>query len=873
MLLSLLTLAVVGYGSVLRSSADNTLDRNRVPNLRRDDTTQLFNVTGMAGLSAKCVQAMESPVSCSNDGMMLLSQADAISGIATPELLTADDLAALCTTSCSNSLASLSEAVEAACSDDVLTFAPSNSTVYIPGTDAQESIFGGSGETFRPSLALDMMLLKYKIGCLRDSAISGSDGWCYLRVNEGLTQACDDCELGAFRAQMEDPGNYDADLAVQYTSQVSSCHKSLTPIATPTKSVFISSTIVTTTETCRGTMVPVAANANCDDFARTHSIGTEQLLSLNGLTSGCVGFPGSKSSLCVVGSCKTYTVTKDDTCSTIVKQAGIADVQFISWNPMLSPQACNRDIAKMVGHVVCISNPLGYTSPSNTGSGPVTTSSSMLGPVTGFDDLPDVSTIWTHAPVTTTTLSADDPFYTPTYELANGSISDCYFMYDNDLDRFTCLSASRLFGVDVNTWIRWNPSVWKPATDDADSDCYLNNATRYCGLFWDPTLATLHNDTVSPYEPKPSDATAGATDECYIWDKTPATAEDNLCTTFISYWGITIDQLYAWNPAVGNNCQSLWLDTSYCVSAEDPTPSTTSSTTALTSSTTTSGGPPAPTRPGTVQGCQKWYVVKSGDSCGDVATQNGITITQLVAWNTDVNPTTCDGFWPDYAYCVKGPTTSSTSKPPSTTSKPPSSTSKPPSTTSKPPSSTASSGAPAPTRPGTVQGCQKWYVVKSGDSCGDVATQNGITITQFVAWNTDVNPTTCDGFWPDYAYCVKGPTISSTSKPPSTTSKPPSSTSKPPSTTSKPPSSTSKPPSTTSKPSATTPVITPPGPTQSGIPAKCNKFALTQSGDGCETFATRNKITLAQLYSWNPVLGNACNNFWLGEAYCVGVSA
>ncbi|UKZ78671.1 hypothetical protein TrVFT333_006417 [Trichoderma virens FT-333] len=464
MLLSLLTLAVVGYGSVLRSSADNTLDRNGVPNLRRDDTTQLFNVTGMAGLSAKCVQAMESPVSCSNDGMMLLSQADAISGIATPELLTADDLAA---------------------------------TVYIPGTDAQESIFGGSetGEFLLESMDIPS-------DCLPSySAISGSDGWCYLRVNEGLTQACDDCELGAFRAQMEDPGNYDADLAVQYTSQVSSCHKSLTPIATPTKSVFISSTIVTTTETCRGTMVPVAANANCDDFARTHSIGTEQLLSLNGLTSGCVGFPGSKSSLCVVGSCKTYTVTKDDTCSTIVKQAGIADVQFISWNPMLSPQACNRDIAKMVGHVVCISNPLGYTSPSNTGSGPVTTSSSMLGPVTGFDDLPDVSTIWTHAPVTTTTLSADDPFYTPTYELANGSISDCYFIY--------------------------------------------------CGLFWDPTLATLHNDTVSPYEPKPSDATAGATDECYIWDKTPATAEDNLCTTFISYWGITIDQLYAWNPAVG----------------------------------------------------------------------------------------------------------------------------------------------------------------------------------------------------------------------------------------------------------------------------------------------------------------------------------
>lgn len=58
-----------------------------------------------------------------------------------------------------------------------------------------------------------------------------------------------------------------------------------------------------------------------------------------------------------------------------------------------------------------------------------------------------------------------------------------------------------------------------------------------------------------------------------------------------------------------------------------------------TSSTTTSGDAPAPTRTGTVQECQKWYVAKSGDSCGDVATNNGITIAQFVAWNTDVNRT------------------------------------------------------------------------------------------------------------------------------------------------------------------------------------------------------------------------------------------
>ncbi|KAL6886009.1 hypothetical protein GGI43DRAFT_418496 [Trichoderma evansii] len=83
----------------------------------------------------------------------------------------------------------------------------------------------------------------------------------------------------------------------------------------------------------------------------------------------------------------------------------------------------------------------------------------------------------------------------------------------------------------------------------------------------------------------------------------------------------------------------------------------------------------------------------------------------------------------------------------------------------------------------------------------------------------DIPFTTCDGFWPGYGYCIKGPTTSSTSK------------------------STS----TTSKPSTTTIKVTPPGPTQSRMPPKCNKCALMQDGDGCETLTTGNKITLAQL--------------------------
>lgn len=38
--------------------------------------------------------------------------------------------------------------------------------------------------------------------------------------------------------------------------------------------------------------------------------------------------------------------------------------------------------------------------------------------------------------------------------------------------------------------------------------------------------------------------------------------------------------------------------------------------------------------------------------------------------------------------------------------------------------------------------------------------------------------------------------------------------------------------------------------------------------------ANDNGITLDQFYSWNPAVSRDCGtNFWLNQAYCVGVSS
>ncbi|GJC88955.1 lysM domain-containing protein ARB_00327 [Colletotrichum liriopes] len=54
-------------------------------------------------------------------------------------------------------------------------------------------------------------------------------------------------------------------------------------------------------------------------------------------------------------------------------------------------------------------------------------------------------------------------------------------------------------------------------------------------------------------------------------------------------------------------------------------------------------------------------------------------------------------------------------------------------------STTAKPTAPAPTHTGQPTDCNKWDVVAEGDSCGSLASDNGISVDQFFAWNPAVS--------------------------------------------------------------------------------------------------------------------------------------
>ena len=67
---------------------------------------------------------------------------------------------------------------------------------------------------------------------------------------------------------------------------------------------------------------------------------------------------------------------------------------------------------------------------------------------------------------------------------------------------------------------------------------------------------------------------------------------------------------------------------------------------------------------------------------------------------------------------------------------------------------------------------------------------------------------------------------------------------------------------------------TPPAPTHTGQPANCNKWHVVEEGDTCSSVPAKYGITLKQFLEWNPAVSSDCvDNFWLGQAYCVGVSS
>ncbi|KAH7360209.1 hypothetical protein BKA65DRAFT_576795 [Rhexocercosporidium sp. MPI-PUGE-AT-0058] len=195
------------------------------------------------------------------------------------------------------------------------------------------------------------------------------------------------------------------------------------------------------------------------------------------------------------------------------------------------------------------------------------------------------------------------------------------------------------------------------------------------------------------------------------------------CFGFTQSFKITMADFTTWNPALGypdgHNCTTqFWLGYDYCVEINGGSSSTTSSSTSHpTTSTTTSL--PYPTQSGIIATCNKFKDAESGDYCYIFASNNGITTTELYAWNPILGPNgeNCGTqFQAGVDYCVGISSTSTTSSVTKTTSATP--------TTST-----------VPTQSGIATNCNKIVVAQSGDYCYIFAQNNNITTAQLYQWN------------------------------------------------------------------------------------------------------------------------------------------
>ncbi|KAI4600099.1 hypothetical protein KJ359_001201 [Pestalotiopsis sp. 9143b] len=640
-------------------------------------------------------------------------------------------------------------------------------------------------------------------GSIREEEFITGD-FCYISTANGTNATVDDCgpcALDSFRLQMEDERSYDAGLAEQYSSVVSSCGVTAAPIATPTSQFQDNNVTLSenTTFSCTGTYVPVETGTSCDQFAETNSISTDQLLNINSLAGGCADWPGNNTELCVQDNCTPYVVQEGDTCSSVANGAEITITQLVTWNPFIDPLCKNWD-AK-IGHVICLSSPFGYVFPNETIS----------------DDDSSYTSITTAAAVPTDAMFESNHY--------------CGKWYSVQTDEYCQLIATKN-SITLADFYFLNPEINANCTNLWANASYciapVGAITTYDGYYGSSTasntgtpttLNTASLSTVSVATYASATATGfplanSSISNCYAVFQNPYGSLS--CEAVTKIYDVAVADFLRWNPSILNGADYdpytcvLQNATSYCAAYYNTSP-------------------PANAAPSSTTDCVDWYTTQLYDTCTTVLEMNDIPFSLFYEWNPAIG-SNCENLWTNTSYCVAGPGWDDEDAHYYTGTAAGSGAS----TGTATGTGTVTSGPPGPTQTGIAADCNKWYVAQDNDGCYDIAADNGITLDQFYAWNPAVG-SNCENLWPNEAYCIGTSSSSSVTTTATTTA-----------------------PSTTTT-STTGTVVTPPGPTQSGIPANCDAYALAPTdGTGCYDFAAANSITLDQLYEWNPVLNSNC---------------
>ncbi|KAH8899149.1 hypothetical protein GQ53DRAFT_817343 [Thozetella sp. PMI_491] len=133
------------------------------------------------------------------------------------------------------------------------------------------------------------------------------------------------------------------------------------------------------------------------------------------------------------------------------------------------------------------------------------------------------------------------------------------------------------------------------------------------------------------------------------------------CNDVEELFGVSLQDFLRWNPSAKSSCNALPAETSFCVAApNERRPKTVTSASVATTATQAPATPtapanaivtPGPIQAGMVPNCKAFYWVKAGEGCDVVASKNGITVPQIVAWNPGAK-SGCTELWANTYCCV-----------------------------------------------------------------------------------------------------------------------------------------------------------------------------------------------------------------------------
>ncbi|KKK20317.1 hypothetical protein AOCH_002249, partial [Aspergillus ochraceoroseus] len=251
----------------------------------------------------------------------------------------------------------------------------------------------------------------------------------------------------------------------------------------------------------------------------------------------------------------------------------------------------------------------------------------------------------------------------------------------------------------------------------------------------------------------------------------------------------------------------------------------------LTLTSTDTAWPPTKTQAGQPSTCNKWHLVRVGDTCDTIQARYvaWVSFEELLQWNPGlaedcqfpfVGWWVCVGTQPQTSLSFDYPTSGPVIIPEPTIHTP------------MPTSIPGSEFTASPTQSGLVSGCQGFHYATAGDSCSRIlAEYDFLTEKQLHQWNPDLKAD-CSGLHASYYYCVAAFSTGDVPMPPTVTATP--------------------------------------TPTQMGTTQNCTAWYKTNHDDSCWGIAVMfGTFSEQDFVAWNPSVGKTCA--WIKDDawYCV----